>query len=107
MKGPGDDDLKLAFSGSYAARGMGVVALPVARDSVGGAGHSRDGALPQGFGPLRGGSWRPADHAGGASRDFLLLSERGRRPDVDSLGADSGAPEGRAMETFSTVCTSH
>src|ERR1700694_3448650 len=59
MKGTADDnddDLKLAFPGSNAARGMGVVAFSVAGNSVGGAGHGRNGALPQGFGPECGGS---------------------------------------------------
>src|SRR6267142_5703411 len=107
MKGSADDDLKLAFSGSYAARGLGVIAFSVAGYSVGGAGHGCDGALPQGVGAVPGGGRPLGNDAGGAGRYFLVLPECGRGQGVDSHGSDRSSPKRREIQISNTGCTNH
>src|SRR5882724_11150570 len=101
-KGTVDDD-DMAFSGCYAARGMGVVALSVAGNSLGGAGHSGDGALSQGVGAVYGGGRSTADDAGGAGRYVRLLPQRGRSTGVDNFGSCGHVSERYSVEIGVTV----
>src|SRR5882757_7136406 len=102
MKGTVDDD-DMAFSGCYAARGMGVVALSVAGDSLGGAGHSGDGALSQGIGAPYGGGRSTAADAGGAGRYVRLLPQHGRSTGVDDFGSCGHVPERYSVEIGITL----